>query len=116
MSPGRETPRVLVVDDTPAHIRMLVGALRKEYEILVATNGEQALELARSETPDIILLDIVMPGWCQRSLGNAGVWTGADVTEPPRVSTDLSFAKREARWRVQAGSRGWASSSSTTGR
>lgn len=63
MSPGRETPRVLVVDDTPAHIRMLVGALRKEYEILVATNGEQALELARSETPDIILLDIVMPGW-----------------------------------------------------
>ncbi len=59
----REKPLILVVDDTPANIHILVEALREDYDVMVATRGAQALELARSEPqPDLILLDMMMPG------------------------------------------------------
>lgn len=55
--------RVLIVDDQPANINMLGAALQQDYELSVATNGEDALRIAHSEPqPDCILLDIVMPG------------------------------------------------------
>lgn len=54
--------RILVVDDTPTNIKILNETLRDEYAISVATNGKDALALARSENaPDLILLDIMMP-------------------------------------------------------
>ncbi len=53
--------RVLVVDDTPANIEMLYAILQAEFALSVATNGTDALEIARSMPPDIILLDIIMP-------------------------------------------------------
>jgi len=53
---------ILVVDDTPANIKILVEALRSDYDVMVATRGEQALELAAGEMqPDLILLDMMMP-------------------------------------------------------
>jgi len=55
--------RVLIVDDQPANINMLGAALQGDYELSVATNGDDALRLARGDKqPDCILLDIVMPG------------------------------------------------------
>jgi len=55
--------KILIVDDTPLNIKMLGEVLRENYQILVAINGEKALEIATSDTaPDIILLDIMMPG------------------------------------------------------
>jgi putative two-component system response regulator len=54
--------RILIVDDTPANIRVL-GEVLSSYERFVATTGEKALERARSSTPpDLILLDVMMPG------------------------------------------------------
>jgi len=54
---------ILVVDDTPTNIKILVEALRSDYDVMVATRGEQALELAAGELqPDLILLDMMMPG------------------------------------------------------
>ena len=57
-------PRILIVDDAPANIRILAEALRTDYEITFAINGEEALRLIESEDPppDLILLDIIMPG------------------------------------------------------
>jgi diguanylate cyclase (GGDEF)-like protein len=52
---------VLVVDDTPANIEILAGVLGAEYEILFATSGNDALEIALEQLPDLILLDVVMP-------------------------------------------------------
>lgn len=55
--------RILIVDDVAENIQVLLSTLKEEYAILVATNGEKALELAFKEPqPDIILLDIMMPG------------------------------------------------------
>jgi serine phosphatase RsbU (regulator of sigma subunit) len=54
--------RILVVDDTPANIKILADLLRKDYLLSVATSGADALEIARSEDPpDLVLLDIMMP-------------------------------------------------------
>jgi sigma-B regulation protein RsbU (phosphoserine phosphatase) len=54
---------LLVVDDAPANIQVVQSILKDEYKIRVATSGEKALELAKSQPPpDLILLDVIMPG------------------------------------------------------
>ena len=60
--PGLMRARILVVDDDPLNIRMLHMLLRQQYEIFMATGGEQALLQAATVNPDLILLDVVMPG------------------------------------------------------
>ncbi|MGD9410816.1 MAG: SpoIIE family protein phosphatase [Desulfobacterales bacterium] len=57
-----EKQTVLVVDDTPANIKVLMETLKDDYRIVAAVNGERALQLATSDpNPDIILLDVMMP-------------------------------------------------------
>ena len=54
---------LLVVDDAPANIQVVQSILKDEYKIRVATSGEKALELVKSQPlPDLILLDVMMPG------------------------------------------------------
>ena len=53
---------VMIVDDTPANIEILSESLGDEYELFFATSGADALELIRADKPDLILLDIMMPG------------------------------------------------------
>ncbi len=56
------TPRILVVDDEQAVLDLLAYNLRKaHYEVLTATDGRQALDLARQAQPDLILLDLMLP-------------------------------------------------------
>lgn len=63
MSESSEQQTILIVDDEPGNIRILLELLRADFMIKVAINGETALKLAHSETPpDLILLDVVMPG------------------------------------------------------
>ena len=52
---------ILIVDDSPENIDVVVGALSKQYEVKAALNGKMALELAFETPPDLILLDIMMP-------------------------------------------------------
>jgi len=55
---------VLAIDDTAENLGLLETLLEKQhYLVLVATNGERGLEIARKQQPDIILLDVMMPGW-----------------------------------------------------
>ncbi|OSM00209.1 diguanylate cyclase [Magnetofaba australis] len=54
--------RILIVDDELSNVHILQHLLHDAHTLLVARNGEQALELAARNPPDLILLDIVMPG------------------------------------------------------
>ena len=54
--------RVLIVDDVKANVDMLVEALRGDYKLSVALDGEAALRAVEKSPPDLLLLDIVMPG------------------------------------------------------
>lgn len=53
---------VLVVDDTPTNIDVLVETLGDTYEVMVAIDGPSALEILQDTLPDLILLDVMMPG------------------------------------------------------
>jgi len=54
--------RVLIVDDSPEDIQIVMENLKNEYAILVATNGQKGIEIASSEGPfDVILMDVMMP-------------------------------------------------------
>ncbi|MBF0612826.1 MAG: response regulator, partial [Magnetococcales bacterium] len=54
--------RILIVDDSPENIQILHKTLKEEYEVFFATSGSQALQLANQLEPDLILLDVIMPG------------------------------------------------------
>jgi serine phosphatase RsbU (regulator of sigma subunit) len=76
--------RILIVDDTPANVQILAGLLKdKGYQLSVATNGQQALDLLERIRPDLILLDVMMPvmdGFetCRR-LKNSAAWRDIPV-------------------------------------
>src|SRR5450756_24359 len=53
---------ILLVDDAPATLEALNAVLGADYELIFATNGLEAIELARDQMPDLILLDVMMPG------------------------------------------------------
>lgn len=57
-----ELPLLLVVDDEPDMRRYLVSMLRESYRVIEAADGISALEKAREEKPDLILLDVMLPG------------------------------------------------------
>ncbi len=54
-------PQILVVDDEIFNIDLIVSAFEEEYEILSASSGEEALQVAKRHLPDLILLDVMMP-------------------------------------------------------
>ena len=54
-------PAILIVDDFPGHIDLLGDILEGDYDVLVASNGRDALKIALDQVPDLILLDVLMP-------------------------------------------------------
>jgi len=67
-----DTDRLLLVDDSALYLKVLSKTLEgRGYELLTARSGEEALEVAGASPPDLVLLDITMPGidgfeTCQR--------------------------------------------------
>lgn len=58
-----DKPKVLLIDDDPDFVTATRTVLEsKPYEVLVAYNGEDGLRKAREENPDVIILDVIMPG------------------------------------------------------
>jgi two-component system, OmpR family, alkaline phosphatase synthesis response regulator PhoP len=127
--------KILIVDDEP-HLRMLIQQTLEDLEydgveLLTATNGEEALESIRSERPDLVLLDVMMPkmngfdvchtvkkelGWDQVRIilltakgqefdRNRGVEVGADLYMTKPFDPDALIANaREALGLAAAGS------------
>ncbi|MBS2035142.1 response regulator [bacterium] len=62
--------RILIVEDNPVNLELVMQLLEDDYELLVARDGAEGLETALTEQPDLILLDLSLPkksGWevCQ---------------------------------------------------
>ena len=57
-----QRPRLLLVDDEPTNLQVLRHVLQADYRLLFATDGARALQVAREQQPQLILLDIMMPG------------------------------------------------------
>jgi CheY-like chemotaxis protein len=54
--------KILVVDDSPTDLRLVTSPLQEQgYQVVVAVDGEEALEKALREHPDVILMDVVLP-------------------------------------------------------
>jgi two-component system cell cycle response regulator len=61
--PSPRSPAILIVDDAPANLGVLRTMMSKQgYQTFVATSGERAISIAQRVQPDLILLDVVMPG------------------------------------------------------
>lgn len=75
-----DRPSVLVVDDEPANLKVLKLVLQEQYRLIFARSGEEALSIAKREQPDLILLDVMMPGM-----------TGFDVCQ--QLKADKSLAR-----------------------
>ena len=55
--------RILIVDDSPTEVKKISTILEKhKHEVLTADNGADGVAKARAETPDLVLMDVVMPG------------------------------------------------------
>ena len=62
MSTTSNRPLILAVDDEASNLQLLRQILQDHYRLLFAKDGSRALELAQKERPDLILLDVMMPG------------------------------------------------------
>ena len=60
---ARDQTLVLIADDDPSIRRLIIAALRRDgYQFIEAPSGKEALDLMRSEQPDVLVLDLMMPG------------------------------------------------------
>lgn len=81
------TPKILVVDDEPSVTDLLAYNLRKaNYDVLTAADGREALNVARQSSPDLILLDLMLPGV-----------DGLDVCRELRKTSDVPIIMITAR-------------------
>ncbi len=61
MSDKKYRSKVLIVDDEPVNVMLIKAILEKDYDIIPAYDGKEALEKIKTNAPDIVLLDIMMP-------------------------------------------------------
>ncbi len=55
--------KILIIDDSPSEVHIVTGILEKDgYQIISASSGADGIALAATELPDLILMDLVMPG------------------------------------------------------
>jgi len=85
---------ILVVDDQPVNIQAIYALLCDDYTVLAATSGEEALAVAMDSRPDLILMDIVMPGLsgletCQQLKSHE------DTAEIPVIFITASYSLEE---------------------
>jgi len=93
---------ILVVDDLPASRRLLVTFLGDEYRIIEAADGPQCLEMAISERPDLVLLDLSLPGLDGIKVIER-IRSDPDIGETPIFALTAHTLKEYQRKAVEAG-------------
>ncbi|MDD3017661.1 MAG: response regulator [Comamonas sp.] len=90
-------PTLLLVDDEPTNLQVLRQVLQQQYRLLFATDGARALTIAREQRPQLVLLDVMMPGMDGYAVCQALKQDPALATIPVIFVTALSDATDEAK-------------------
>jgi twitching motility two-component system response regulator PilH len=98
---------VLIVDDSPTEMFALTGMLKRNgFEVLNAQNADEGLSLARSQRPDLVLMDVVMPGLngfqATRQLAR-----DPDTATIPVVMVSTKSQETDRVWAMRQGARGY---------
>ncbi len=99
--------RILIVDDSPTEIRKISTILEKNnHEVLTAENGADGVALARAQQPDLILMDVVMPGLngfqATRQLTRA-----QETSDIPVVIVTTKDQETDRVWGTRQGAKGY---------
>ena len=90
-----QRPRLLLVDDEPTNLQVLRHVLQADYRLLFATDGERALQVAREQRPDLVLLDIMMPNMDGYAVCRALKADAATASTPVIFITALNDSQDE---------------------
>lgn len=98
---------VLIVDDSPTEMAALTGMLKRHgFEVLSAPNADAGLDLARTQHPDLVLMDVVMPGLngfqATRQLAK-----DPDTSGIPVVMVSTKSQETDRVWAMRQGARGY---------
>lgn len=100
-------PRVLIVDDSPTETYAFQGMLEKNgHEVLTADNGADGVALARQELPDVVLMDIVMPG-LNGFQATRQLTKGSDTAHIPVVIVTTKDQETDRVWGRRQGASGY---------
>lgn len=91
-----QRPTLLLVDDEPNNLQVLRHILQDQYRLLFARDGDKALQLARSEALDLVLLDVMMPGMTGLEVCRQLKQDPATATVPVIFVTALNDSRDEA--------------------
>ncbi len=99
--------RVLIVDDSPTETHAFASILKESgLEVLTAENGADGVALARQEQPDVVLMDIVMPGLngfqATRQLSK-----GTDTSHIPVIIVTTKDQETDRVWGMRQGAKGY---------
>ncbi|MBF0161112.1 MAG: response regulator [Magnetococcales bacterium] len=97
-----QTQVVLIVDDEPVNIEVLNEILQDDYRVLFATRGVDALEIARAQRPDLILLDVMMPEMDGREVC-ARIKADPDLQEIPVIFVTAMSGEMDETIGLEAG-------------
>ncbi|GMR17729.1 MAG: twitching motility response regulator PilH [Gammaproteobacteria bacterium] len=96
---------VLVVDDSPTDAHVLTEMLEKNgFSVISASSGEEGVEMAKSQKPDLILMDVVMPGMSGFEATRA-ISKNADTSDIPIIICSSKDQETDKAWGLRQGAR-----------
>jgi twitching motility two-component system response regulator PilH len=99
--------RILVVDDSPSETHHFVNVLaRHGHQVLTATSGADGITLATSEQPDVILMDVVMPG-VNGFQATRQLTRGSDTSHIPVIIVSAKSQDADRVWGERQGASGY---------
>ena len=99
--------KILIVDDSLVHLYSLKSIIENEgYEVLTAEDGEHCLDTAQSQHPDLILLDIVMPGMSGFQV-NRKLRNNSGTHKIPIIFVSTRDQETDIVWGMRQGAKGY---------
>lgn len=104
---GNTMTKILIVDDSPTEIHKLKTILaRHGHDVLVADSGESGVNIARQELPDVVLMDIVMPGM-NGFQATRQLTKGKETSHIPVIIVTTKDQETDRMWGTRQGARAY---------